>query len=121
MRHASLGPWRRHHPASRNGSAARRTRKNEIQAVVEKRREITKNLRRLRDDSDLLEAGAVGLAGLDVEETSAGASDLTGAVVTTAVGGDGGGGEREENGGLHLCRLCCITERVEESKSFGRV
>lgn len=67
-----------------------------------------RDLRRLRDNGDLLEAGAVGLAGGDVEETSAGTSDLAGAVVTTAVGGDGSGGEREENGGLHLCRLVVI-------------
>lgn len=61
------------------------------------------------DDGRLLEAGAVGLAGLDGLEAVTGAGDLAGAVVAAAVAvagleeaGGGGGNKGQDNGGLHL-------------------
>jgi hypothetical protein len=61
----------------------------------------------LRGDGGLLEAGAVGLAGLDGQETLAGTGDLTGAVVggagTLVEGASHDGGSKGEDGGdLHL-------------------
>jgi len=65
---------------------------------------------RLRDDGGGLEAGAVGLAGLNGGQAGAGAGDLTSTVVTTAAGtllevdsaGHDGGSERKDGSDLHF-------------------
>lgn len=65
------------------------------------------NSRRRRGDGGQLEAGAVGLAGLDGRQAGAGTGDLASAVVgsaSTLVEGAGhdGGSEGEDDGDLHL-------------------
>lgn len=65
------------------------------------------NIHSVRDNGGQQEAGAVGLAGRNGQETITGTSDLTGTVVTTAVAGGGNSGNEgsDDGEGLHLCRL----------------